>query len=40
MKPTEKQLEEIADYLDCGMRCYFNLKTADIKILPNFDDWL
>lgn len=40
MKPTEKQIEEIADYLDCGMRCYFNLKTADIKILPNFDDWL
>ena len=40
MKPTEKQIEEIADYLDCGMRCYFNLKTGDIKILPNFDDWL
>ena len=40
MKPTEIQIEEIADCLDCGMRCYFNLKTGDIKILPNFNDWL
>ncbi len=38
MKLTEKQIEEIAENLDCGMRCFYNLKTGEIKILPEFDN--
>ncbi|WP_339739448.1 UPF0158 family protein [uncultured Sunxiuqinia sp.] len=40
MKLTEKQIEEIADNLDCGMRCFYNLKTGGIKTLLNFDSWI
>ena len=40
MKPSEKQIEEIADNLDCGMRCFYNLKTGEIKAIPNFDSWI
>ena len=37
MKPTEEQIEEIAGRLDSGMRCFFNLKTGEIKNLINLD---
>lgn len=40
MKPTEKQIEEIAENLECGMRCFFNLKTGEIKEILNFDSWI
>jgi hypothetical protein len=40
MKLTEKQIEEIADNLDSGMRCFYNLKTSEIKTLLNFDNWI
>ena len=40
MKLTEKQIEEIADNLDSGMRCFYNLKTGEIKTLLNFDSWI
>lgn len=40
MKPTEKQIEEIAEDLECGMTCFFNLKTGEIKSVHNTDDWL
>jgi hypothetical protein len=40
MKLTEGQIEEIADNLDCGMRCFYNLKTGEIKTLLNFDSWI
>lgn len=40
MKLTEKQIEEIADNLDCGMRCFYSLKTGEIKTLLNFDSWI
>ena len=39
MKPTEKQIEEIAENLDCGMRCFYNLRTGEIKTILNFDSW-
>ncbi|MDD4148606.1 MAG: UPF0158 family protein [Bacteroidales bacterium] len=39
MKLTEKEIKEIAGDLECGMKCYYNLKTNEIKALPNFDDW-
>ncbi len=37
MKPTKKQIQEIAENLDCGMRCFYNLKTGEIKTILNFD---
>lgn len=40
MKLTEKQIEEIADNLDSGMRCFYNLKTDDLKIVINFNSWM
>jgi hypothetical protein len=40
MKPTEKQIEEIAGDLDAGMRCYFNLKTGEIRTIINFDSYI
>jgi len=40
MKLTEKQIEEIADNLNCGMRCFYNLKTGEIETLLNFDSWI
>jgi len=40
MKLTEKQIEEIADNLDCGIRCFYNFKTGEIKTLLNFDSWI
>ena len=40
MKLTEKQIEEIADNLDCGMRCFYNLKSGEIKTLLNLDSWM
>ncbi|HBH22219.1 MAG TPA: hypothetical protein DDY13_02230 [Cytophagales bacterium] len=40
MKLTEKQIEEIADNLDCGMRCFYNLKSCEINTILNFDSWI
>jgi hypothetical protein len=40
LKPTEKQIQEIAEDLDFGMRCYYNLKTGEIKSIPDFDNLL
>jgi len=40
MKLNEKQIEEIADNLDSGMRCFYNLKTGKIKTLLNTDSWI
>lgn len=40
MKPTENQIGEIADHLEAGMRCYYNLKTGVIKTIINFDSWI
>ena len=37
---TPKQIEHIADSLDSGMSCYYNLKTKKITEIPNFDNWM
>lgn len=37
MKLTEKQIKEIAEDLECGMRCFYNLKTQEIKAILDFD---
>lgn len=39
IKPTEHQIKEIAEYLDCGMRCYYNKRTGEIKTIINFESW-
>jgi len=36
---TKDQIKEIADQLDCGMRCYVNKETGNIKSIPDFDNW-
>jgi wyosine [tRNA(Phe)-imidazoG37] synthetase (radical SAM superfamily) len=40
MKLNDKQIEEIADNLDSGMKCFYNLKTGEIKTIINFDNWI
>ncbi len=37
---TEEQIAEIAEQLDCGMQCFLNKKTGEIKTLPDFDRWI
>ncbi len=39
MKPSEKIIEEIADYLDSGLICYLHLKTHEIEVVLDFDSW-
>lgn len=39
MNLTEQQIIEIADNLEAGLNCYFNLKTGEIKTILNFDSW-
>jgi len=36
---TKDQIKEIADQLDCGMRCYINKETGEIKTVVNFESW-
>ena len=40
IKLTDIQIKEIADWLDCGMRCYYNKQTGEIKHILNFDNWM
>lgn len=40
MKLTDKQIEEIADDLDSGMKCFYNLRTGEIKTIINSDSWI
>lgn len=37
MLPTEKQIKDIAEELDSGFLCYFNLKTGKIINIPDMD---
>jgi hypothetical protein len=34
---TNDQIKEIAEQLDCGMRCYINKETGEIKTVLNFE---
>jgi len=36
---TNDQIKEIAEQLDCGMRCYINKETGEIKAVLNFESW-
>ncbi|RQW78583.1 MAG: hypothetical protein EHM79_21380 [Geobacter sp.] len=36
---TNDQITEIAEQLDCGMRCYINKETGEIKTVLNFESW-
>ena len=37
---TDDQIKEISQNLDAGMRCFYNTETAEIKILPDFENQL
>jgi hypothetical protein len=39
IKLTKDQIKEIAEQLDCGMRCYVNKETGEIKSVLNFESW-
>lgn len=39
MQLTKQQIKEIAENLDCGEICYYNLKTGEIKTLPDFSSY-
>ena len=34
---TKSQIKEIADHLDCGLKCYYNKKTDEIVAILDFD---
>ncbi len=38
MKLSNKEIKEIAENLDCGMVCYINLRTNEIKSIIDPDD--
>jgi hypothetical protein len=38
MKPTENQIKEIAELLDCGMQIFYHIKNGEIKEIPDFID--
>ena len=40
MKLTEQQIQNIAEYLDTGMTCHYNLKTGKIIFIPDFNHML
>jgi hypothetical protein len=37
IKLTKNKVREIYQDLDCGMRCFYNSETDEIKSLPDFD---
>ncbi|MBC8180115.1 hypothetical protein H8E88_03225 [candidate division KSB1 bacterium] len=37
VKLSEKQIKEIADLLDAGLKCYLNKRTYEIKEIIDFD---
>lgn len=40
IKLTDEQIKEIAEWLDVGMKCYYNKQTGEIKNILNFDNWM
>lgn len=37
---NEKQISEIADSLDAGMNCFFNIKSGVIKAIIDLESWI
>ncbi len=35
---SKEQVREIAEYLDCGMKCYLNKETGELKTIIEFDN--
>lgn len=35
MQPTPNQIKEIAEQLDCGFCCYYNIKTGELVSIPD-----
>ncbi|PNW26332.1 UPF0158 family protein [Formosa algae] len=40
MKVSDTIIKEIADDLDCGMRCYLHKDTGELKSIMHQDDWM
>ena len=40
MLPSEKDIAEIAEMLDMGFRCFFNLRSGEIKSIPDFNNMI
>ena len=40
INPTKDQIKEIADDLDCGMRCFYNKVTGEIKAIPDYESMI
>jgi hypothetical protein len=38
MKPTDEQIEKIAEEMECGMVCFFHIKTGEIRTILSTDD--
>lgn len=38
MKLTEEQIKEIAEEIDTEMRCFYNVKTGKIEVIPDLDN--
>ena len=39
IKLSETQIEEIADFLDCGLTCLYNKKSKELTTITEFDDY-
>ena len=39
IKPKSNIIKEIAQELDCGFDCYYNIKTDEIVSIPNFSQF-
>jgi hypothetical protein len=39
MKLTDQQILDIVDYLDSGLRCFYNKKTGELKTIFNSDTY-
>ena len=36
---SEAMIKEIADDLECGMRCFYNMQTGELKSVPDLNSW-
>ena len=40
IKLTEQRINEIAENLDFGLRCFYNKRIGKIKTVLNFNSWI
>ena len=37
---NEQQINDIASNLECGLKCYYNKRTGEIKSFPDTESWI